>query len=75
MVPSCLLVSNAEFGGAECVGEERERGGRERWDMERDRERERVMHVNNAQKKKLQDSNHSRNAFYFLVLIRILIQI
>ena len=52
MVPSCLLVSNAEFGGAECVGEERERGGRERWDMEREGGRERERERERERKRK-----------------------
>ena len=48
-------------------------GGRE-GERERERERER-MHVNDVQKRNWQDSNHCRNAFYFLALITILIQI
>ena len=41
---------------------------------ERERERESDA-CEQCTKKKLEDSNHSRNAFYFLVLIMILIQI
>ena len=58
MVPRCPLESVAEFGGANEKERKEQRGGRERGGRKEGRERgggggerERIMHVNNAQKR------------------------